>query len=294
MHIPTSSKVMHELVLILQDCLAHEDGVSTVTTEKPVLTQVDRCERCVNFRCVPAKSLCQTCLDAQELRALLLNLTINTAEIASTTSATRAAVGNFTPVLVGLDARVNVIPRLFFIIPAQKANAWKNPQEYLHGLISTKYYLYFICEHSKSPVQVPIKVKVSKQWVEKVAPVLAASLHILQFSLGTLGVHLSLEDARFQLTVHVVAKMREAVMAMMSIEGPNTNFHHSLHNPGQLHEDDIPELHGDAYELIVEKAAEQRGWRSHMCQVHTHSSPKTKWVTKEIAQDKRHGYIIAH
>jgi hypothetical protein len=42
----------------------------------------------------------------------------------------------------------------------------------------------------------------------------------------------------------------------------------------------------EAYELVVAKACEQRGWRSKMVLVRVRSSPNFVWVLKEVAQDR--------
>jgi hypothetical protein len=54
---------------------------------------------------------------------------------------------------------------------------------------------------------------------------------------------------------------------------------------------DVQELSGEAYELVIEKALEQKGWRSNMEPVRVSPSPKVMWVSKEVAQNPMYEII---
>jgi hypothetical protein len=214
-------------------------------------------------------------------------------------SATHASVGGLIPALADVHRGVNSIPRLFFIVPAVKANALRHPREYFRGRTTTKYYLYFLCVHTKCPVEAAsIKIKVNKSWVVKVAPLLAVSLRILQLSLGALGMHLNLEDVRFELTTSAIGRMREVVSSILSEEGGYGDLLQQLSlcdDPLLVTETTsqfkLPELCGDAYNLIQEQATEQRAWRMHMELVYKKGNPQTFWVCKEIADNQSIGYV---
>ena len=52
-------------------------------------------------------------------------------------------------------------------------------------------------------------------------------------------------------------------------------------------------LNGEAYELIVERAVEERCWRNNMEPVRKNASPQIFWASKEVASDTSNGYDIA-
>ena len=60
----------------------------------------------------------------------------------------------------------------------------------------------------------------------------------------------------------------------------------------ELNSGDICQLNGDAYELIVEAAGEERGWRDRMEPVRKDGSPQIVWVSKEVVSDTSNGYDI--
>ena len=55
---------------------------------------------------------------------------------------------------------------------------------------------------------------------------------------------------------------------------------------------DINQLNGEAYELIVERACEERGWRDRMEPVRRNGSPQIFWVSKDVASDSSNDYDI--
>jgi len=54
---------------------------------------------------------------------------------------------------------------------------------------------------------------------------------------------------------------------------------------GLLTSSDVQKLNEEAFELLVEKANEQRGWRANMTQVRVKGETKTVWVAREHADD---------
>lgn len=290
--IPTTDVAISQLAGIFDDCCAHEDATSERHADiSQPLEQLNMCERCRSFPKLPDATSCRLCWDAEEQRNVtrqLLSLLFATQtkldEIGAGTNAANIKLDTIAPVLGNLDARItSVIPRYFLIVPASKKNTVRNPKEYLRGKISTKYYLFFVCAHTGSPIDSPIKIHVNKGWVEKVAPVLVISMRLLQCGMCGLGVYLSLEGFAFHLSKVEIREMSSEFTAMTSRDANNLPFNAK----------DVPELRGDAYDLIVEKAAEQSDWRKLMEPVRTTTNPAILWVTNDVANDERHGYIRA-
>jgi hypothetical protein len=106
-------------------------------------------------------------------------------------------------------------------------------------------------------------------------------LQVFQVGLATLNVHLNLEDARFQLTVDSIGPLRDAVSDILMEEGENVDLLTRLAGCSELDPHDIPELRGDAHDLIAEAPANQRAWRKHMALVCARVLP--------VLAPKRHG-----
>ena len=197
--------------------------------------------------------------------------------------------------LAHLDNRLNnPIPRLFILVPAEPKKGRRHARSWLRSKFVNKYHLYFICAHSHRAVLSPVKVSISRPWVEKIAPVLGASLVLLQMSLkvGT-GIELDLRDAfsnLMEIGADKIGEMLEEVETFLDKTDGNTVVDR-LRNQ-QLGPKDINELNGDAFETVMDKAREQQGWRSEMEPVRVHGDTRTLWVSRNIAQDPRNGYTI--
>jgi serine/threonine protein kinase len=190
------------------------------------------------------------------------------------------------PVVAQLDRRLNnQIPRTFFLLPGDIKSGWKHPKSWLRSKVQKKYYLFFVCPVSQQAVSPPIKLKVAKDWVGKVAPVLATGLYLLQMSMKAgLNVSLDLDGVAsdlFQVSSNHVSEMLNELSAMLE-ESTSRGLLDRL-RAQQLSENDVQELSGDAYELVIEKASEQNGWRSAMEPVRAPPSPKVFWVAKAVA-----------
>lgn len=214
--------------------------------------------------------------------------------IHSETLTTNTKLGFMAPVLGNLDAQfTNVVPRLFYIVPSEQKNAFLHPREYLKGRTSTKYYLYFVCSHTRCLVDAPIKIRLTKDWVKRAAPVLAVSLQLLRSSLSFVGIQLNLEGFAFQVTTAVVDAMFTEMTSMMANLGSYAELLSLLSEKRPLNATDVPELRGEVYHHIVERASEQSEWRELMEPVRTATNPATLWVTKDVACNPNLRYVRA-
>jgi hypothetical protein len=99
------------------------------------------------------------------------------------------------PVLAHLDILLNnQVPRLFLLVPADLKNGWMHPRSWLRRKNQTTYHLFFICAETHQPVSPSLMFSVAKDWVNKIAPVLFASLYVLQVSLKAGLIPLDLGD----------------------------------------------------------------------------------------------------
>ena len=85
--------------------------------------------------------------------------------------------------------------------------------------------------------------------------------------------------------------MLEAVSEIPNATG-SSDVLGRLRRNEELDEADILLLNGDSYELIVERAVEERGWRDRMEPVRKNGSPQSFWVSKDVASDTSNGYEI--
>jgi ankyrin repeat protein len=200
------------------------------------------------------------------------------------------------PVLARLDRRLNnPIPRLFILVPADINSGWTHPKSWLRSKLQRKYYLFFVCAASLKVVSSPITLKVAKDWVCKVAPILATSLYLLKMSMKVgLNVNLDLDGVTsvlFEISPSHIAEMFSEATKLWkeTINRGLLDRFESL----QLTDEDVKELSGEAYELLLEKASEQNGWRDAMETVRIPPSPAVMWVSKEVAADPMYEIVRA-
>jgi serine/threonine protein kinase len=199
-------------------------------------------------------------------------------------------------VLAHLDRRLNNhIPRSFVLIPADIRSGWKHPKSWLRSTVQTKYYLFFVCAASHKVVSPPIKLKVAKDWVCKVAPVLATGLFLLKVSMKVgLNVNLDLDGVAtvlVEISSSHIAEMLTEVTKLVN-ETSNRGLLDRLESH-ELSDEDVKELRGDSYEFLLEQASEQNGWRSAMQTVRIPPSPAVMWVAKEVAADPKYEIVNA-
>ena len=134
---------------------------------------------------------------------------------------------------------------------------------------------------------------VTKCWLEKVAPVLAMSLYLLQLGLkpDEDGIDVDSDEVRatLKLSSTMIAEILEAVSEILTETG-SSDFLARLRCNEELHAEDIRQLNGDAYELIVESAVEESGWSDRIVPVRKDGSPQIFWVSKEVANNTSNGY----
>ena len=144
-------------------------------------------------------------------------------------------------------------------------------------------------------IKPPVPMIVTKCWIEKVAPVLAMSLYLLHAGLKP-GDGIDLDyggtPARLKLDSAKLAAILESVSEFLTETGSSCDMLGRLRRSEELDAEDIRQLNGDAYELVVEMAGEDRGWRDRMEPVRKNGSPQIFWVSKDVACETSNGYDI--
>lgn len=195
---------------------------------------------------------------------------------------------------------INKVPRLFIIVPVDIKSGWRHPASWMHNMIGTTYNLFFLCDVSHDVVSPPIELKLPKQWVQKLAPVVVNALRLLQMSMK-LGLNLSLDlhDAvagifsfSWELTSSNVAEMLQVFT--LFVDSSSDGLMDRIRS-NKLSDKDMHMLSGDEYELVRNEASKQKGWRSKMEPVRkpkTAGSASVFWVTKAIAADETYGFEV--
>jgi serine/threonine protein kinase len=228
------------------------------------------------------------------------------------------------PLVSHLDLRLdNQIPRLFVIVPADLKNGWKHPKVWLRRRVATKYNLYFICAQTYKMARPPIKLVVSKTWVDKIAPVLGVSLTLLQMAARKgININLHLGNAAAAMmdlnSAQLNEMLSEASTAMLKVhselelnverlsemlgevklileeqdERDGHDMMDRIRSGTKLSDRDLDKLNGETFELIVEKAREDRGWRMGMEPVRKKGDTTIVWVSRGAACDRKNEYEI--
>lgn len=314
--IPDGRDVMNELLAIRRACVADDDYASLVGDGALVSQRL--CDRCRSFYAMPDGTICRLCWDSeqqrrgiQEITSLLQAIGLQTnraherldaigidANVVTTkvdsaatqTNSARLQPPIAAPLLDDMDANVAfAIPRLFFVVPTEKNDPALRPRKYLDGTTATKFHLYFVCAHTKRPIDAPIRIHMTQQWLQNAAPVLAVTLHLLRYGLSVLGPQ---EGLFLQVSEELVGDLLAEVRTMKKTSsGEHSGLLNRLDSTQPLDSTDVPELSADLYDHLLEVATEQRQWMQHMEPVRTGSNPATQWVSKDVADNESHGYI---
>jgi hypothetical protein len=294
---PAGEAVMEKLVEILSQCCSRNSDASSgisvgdLLPSSLELKSKDRCKFCRTLPPMSLQSVCAVCKSGEERRAQMSFWD----ETRRHFSATNAKLNASHPLLSRLDIRLNnPVPRLFIIVPLSMKRALTHPKAWLRSKHRTRYCLYFVCIHSMKAIEPPLPIVVTKCWLETVAPVLAMSLSLLQLGLKPRdGIDLGFGEAAvtLKMTSTRTAEILEEVGEILTETG-SSDLLVRLRRNEELDAEDIRQLNGDAYELIVESACEERGWRDLIESVRKDGSPQIYWVSKDVANDTSNGYEI--
>eukprot|EP00977_Amphora_coffeiformis_P024485 scaffold16003_cov149-Amphora_coffeaeformis.AAC.1 len=280
--------VLHTLAEILQMLGALGDDTTANAQE-------ERCSRCrTNPVWNHAKELCRVCTGMDELqnalKLLQQRLDHGFNQNQSMLYGLHSTMSGAMTVLSKLDIKwSNAIPRLFVILPAErKKGFFTNARSHLRRLVEAKYHLFFVCADSLQAISPPIKLFVGKQWLRKVAPLYCVSLKMLTMtSKAVTGIPFDLGYTALdcEYLTDLLEDVRSNVEDTHERGADLRNF---IDHNDQLSGAQIKFLNGESYELIMEKATEQREWHKELVPVLAQNG--SQWVRKDVAQQK--GYTI--
>lgn len=200
------------------------------------------------------------------------------------------------PVLSRLDLRLNnSIPRLFIVTPADLKHGWKHPKTWLRRPVPTKYHLYFICGHTYQAMKPPVKFTASGVWMDKIALALGTSLTLLQLA-ARKGFEMNMYlggsgSAALTVGPTELSEMLTEVKHILD-EGDYFDVLGRIRSGTRLSDKDIAALNGETYELIAERAREERGWRTVMAPVRKGFESNILWVCDAVTDDPRNEYEV--
>lgn len=84
---------------------------------------------------------------------------------------------------------VKKCPTVVWLVPAEynAGYSFKAFKDFMKKATHKKFYLYFVCQHSFEVVPTSVPIEVARDWLKKVAPVLAAGMILLKAALLSSG-----------------------------------------------------------------------------------------------------------
>jgi hypothetical protein len=264
---PNGDEVMARLASIL-------DAATNYQGPKPIRVTGDnesRCVRCQTYPKYPGNNICHFCWMIDKFTVVLIKL------------------DEIIPVLTALDGKFNnPVPRLFILYPAEKTKIWKHPKSWLNSKVQDKYRLQFVCAYSFQAIEPSIKVKITKDWIVTVAPVLAVSLHIMSIALyAAASVKVDVSDAANKLFAIDKHDLKDMIEQVYTVVDDKTRKHLQSNFERNNH---VNALSSTAYDVISELALKQHGWMENMKQVKQKNNAATLWVAKHLELNESNGY----
>jgi serine/threonine protein kinase len=313
---PSGVAVLNELKDVLVGCFSSPKTMRVDGTPSES-EAAEACSTCRTMPSIPPHKMCAVCLLRKEIRDEFSSTVVVSRSLGVVASTKKIEVNQTLegrgkqvtlegfsqemgsviptidaalPVLACLDRRLNnPIPRTFLLLPGDITSGFR-----LRNKIQKRYYLFFLCPVLQQAVSPPIKLNVTKDWLRKAAPVLATSLYLLQMS-TTAGLNVNPDaDGVASYLIHVSSNRLSEMLQELSAILDESNSRGLLDRlrAQDLTDQDVRDLNGEAYELVIEKACEQAGWRSQMEPVRLPPSPAVFWVAKSVAQDPMFEIIV--
>lgn len=176
-------------------------------------------------------------------------------------------------------------PKLVWIIPgASIAVSATSPSTWVKGLTDVPVLVYFICEHSFTPVTKPILITVKRKWLRHVAPALKVTLFVLKLTTALAGLPLPVSNlGNLAEQVNVAAEYVDSLLE--SAQCNLINQSESLFTDGvrAFDNEQLKLLTGRAYDLIadgVRSTGGQWSWQDELKPV-LNENGATIWVKND-------------
>jgi hypothetical protein len=147
-------------------------------------------------------------------------------------------------------------PKLVWIIPGSssiKKVSATNPSTWIRGLTEVSVQVYFICEHSFTPVTKPVLLTVKKQWLKHVAPALKVTLFVLKLTTTLAGLPFPIPNVgNISQQVEIATEFVDSLLDSEQCDLINRS--ETLFTEGVQEFDDerMKHLTGSAYDLLAD------------------------------------------
>lgn len=159
-------------------------------------------------------------------------------------------------------------PKIVWIIPGSSVKIdGRKPKTWIQGITDVPIKVYFICEHSFTPIALPVTLTVKRKWLRRIAPVLKISIFALRLAnlayglpCPLLGVQ-CLENQLAIWTVFVDSMLEKADQKLM--DTVETLF---TEGADDFDSERVKALTGTAYELLADgvRTGGQLGWQAEL------------------------------
>eukprot|EP00544_Gedaniella_sp_CCMP2646_P015477 CAMPEP_0202503394 /NCGR_PEP_ID=MMETSP1361-20130828/41628_1 /ASSEMBLY_ACC=CAM_ASM_000849 /TAXON_ID=210615 /ORGANISM="Staurosira complex sp., Strain CCMP2646" /LENGTH=1063 /DNA_ID=CAMNT_0049136599 /DNA_START=154 /DNA_END=3348 /DNA_ORIENTATION=+ len=310
---PSGDQVIHRLERIWQAC-KHEvddqsgalEGVRTIADEdvfnmslQSVAHDIDSaCRLCRTYATEVGFEECPLCLTLHQQRLHIAKtvsskldaMAISPEDCSGHNNGQEQRESCLPSVLTRMDLRLNnPIPRLFIIVPTDLVQGWRHPKTWLRRDVPTRYSLFFICGHAYKAMTPPIHFTASAAWMDRIALSYGVSLTLLELAARN-GL-----DMNMQLSPGLSIAQTEFSELLTEVKqilngGDYLDVLERLQSGSSLSDKDVNALNGEPYEIIVERAREEQGWRRPMAPVRQKGEAAILWVSADAAEDSQNDY----
>lgn len=273
---------------------------SMMVSRTDVVVDASTCQLCRTYTADEGSDECLMCLALREQREVIAKT------VSIELDADPSALRHFhyphkeptdslvrAPFSPHIDVRLdNPVPRLFCIVAQGLKGGWKHPRLWLRRQVATRYNLFFICAHTYQVIHPPVKVTVSSAWIEKIALSLGASLTLLRMAALRAEVEKRAQSRSSGLKLDQLNEMLGEVQKILKDQDEDIDILERVQSGIRLSDKDVSVLNGETYQLICEKAREDRDWRRVMEPVRKQGDPHTVWVSRIVAMDPDSGYEV--
>ena len=177
-------------------------------------------------------------------------------------------------------------PKLVWIIPGASVKVSAvNPSTWVNGLSEVALKVYFICEHSFTPVTKPVLITVKKKWLRHVAPALKVTLFVLKLTTALAGLPFPVPNVgniseQVNIAGEFVDSLLEADHCAL-INRSETLFTDGIR---EFDNEQMKSLTGRAYDLLADGARTggQLAWQAELRPV-LNENGATIWVKNNYA-----------
>ena len=175
-------------------------------------------------------------------------------------------------------------PRLVWIIPSKSFTVSAgNPSTWIQKLTDVPVKVYFICEHTFTPINKPVILTVKKKWLQKVAPALKVTLFVLKLTTTLAGLPFPMPNIE-NLSKQVAIATQFVDSLLDTVQCHLINRSETLFTDGtqDFDSEQMKSLTGQAYDLLADgvRTGGQLSWQDELKPV-LNENGATIWVKND-------------